>query len=95
MIKVTGPLRIWAGDTQSWHFLIVPEEVSDEIRAHSLMSPRGFRSVKVEACVNGIVWRTSIFPMKSGGFFLPVKAQVRREAAIAAGDEVMVRLELL
>jgi hypothetical protein len=33
--------------------------------------------------------------MKSGGYFLPVKAEVRRQAAIGAGDEVTVELELL
>jgi len=33
--------------------------------------------------------------MKSGGYFLPVKADVRRKAGIAAGDAVTVKLELL
>jgi hypothetical protein len=33
--------------------------------------------------------------MKSGGYFLPVKAEVRRKAQIGAGDEVTVSLELL
>lgn len=95
MIRVTGPLWIWAGDNGCWHFLTVPEELSDEVRAHSLISPRGFRSVKVEATIGDVTWRTSIFPMKSGGYFLPVKADVRRKARIAAGDEVEFSLELL
>jgi hypothetical protein len=33
--------------------------------------------------------------MKSGGYFLPVKAGVRHKADVAAGDEVTVSLELL
>ena len=33
--------------------------------------------------------------MKSGGYFLPVKAEVRRRAGIGVGDEVTVELELL
>jgi hypothetical protein len=33
--------------------------------------------------------------VKSGGYFLPIKAEVRRKASIAAGDEVTVELELL
>jgi len=56
---------------------------------------RGFKSARVEATVNGITWRTSVFPMKSGGYFLPVKKEVRCRAAIAAGDEVTVSLDLL
>ena len=39
-------------------------------------------------------WRTSVFPQKSGGYILPVKAEVRRKVGIAAGDEVTITLEL-
>jgi hypothetical protein len=48
----------------------------------------------VEAAINGVAWRTSIFPQKEGGYVLPIKADVRRRAGIAAGDEVTVELEL-
>jgi hypothetical protein len=33
--------------------------------------------------------------MKSGGYILPVKAEVRRKADVAAGDDVTVALDLL
>jgi hypothetical protein len=95
MIVVTGPLSIWTGENGSWHFLTVPQEQSDEIRAHCLAVMRGFRSARVEATIDDISWRTSVFPTKSGGYFLPVKAAVRRKAGIAAGDEVTVKLELI
>ena len=93
MIEVTAPLWLWSGG--SWHFITVPEEEAVEIRAHSLLNRGGFGSVKVEASVGDVTWRTSVFPQKSGGYLLPVKAEVRRRAGIAAGDEVTVRLELL
>jgi hypothetical protein len=95
VITVTVPLKLWTGDNGSWHFITVPEEQSDEIRAHCLASMRGFKSARVEVTVNGVTWRTSVFPVKSGGYFLPVKADVRRKADIAAGDEVTIELELL
>lgn len=95
MITVTAPLWIWTGEKGSWHFITVPDDQSDEIRAHCLLNMRGFRSARVEARVHDVTWRTSVFPMKSGGYFLPVKAEVRRKAGIAAGDEVTVELELL
>ena len=95
MITVTGPLWLWSGGQGSWHFLTVPEGEAGEIRAHSLLSRGGFGSVKVEATANGVTWRTSVFPQKSGGYILPVKASVRRDAGIAAGDEVTVELETL
>ena len=95
MIRVTSPLWLWPGEGASWHFVTVPEEQSGEIRAHALAAMRGFGSVRVEANVNGVTWRTSVFPLKSGGYILPVKAEVRRKAGIAAGEEVTVELELL
>jgi hypothetical protein len=95
MITVTGPLWLWTGEKGSWHFFTVPEEQSDEVRAHCFAMMRGFKSERVEATVNGVTWRTSVFPMKSGGYFLPVKAEVRRKAGIVAGDEVTIELDLL
>lgn len=95
MITVTGPLWLWTGVSGSWHFFTVPEDLSDEIRAHCFAYRRGFRSARVEATVGGVTWRTSVFPMKSGGYFLPVKADVRRKAGIAADDVITVEIELL
>ena len=95
MITVTGPLWRWSGGQASWHFLTVPEEQAAEFRAESLARRGGFGSVKVDARIGDVAWRTSVFPQKSGGYILPVKASVRREAAIAAGDEVSFELEIL
>ena len=95
MIAVTGPLWLWSGDSASWHFLTVPEEQAGEIRAESLARRGGFGSVRVEARIGDVAWRTSVFPQKSGGYLLPVKKEVRCRAGIAAGDDVTVELELL
>ena len=95
MITVTGPLWLWSGGSASWHFVTVPAEQSGEIRAHSLLSRGGFGSIKVEATIDDVTWRTSVFPMKSGGYILPVKKEVRCKAGIAAGDELTVEIELL
>ncbi len=96
MITVTAPLWLWTGGQGSWHFLTIPEDQAVEIRAHSFgSSRRGFGSVRVEATINGVSWRTSAFPQKSGGYILPIKADVRRCAGISVGDEVTAELELL
>lgn len=95
MIVVSAPLQIWTGHDGSSHFLSLPEELSPEIRAHNLLNPRGFGSVRVECTVGAVTWRTSVFPQKSGGYFLPVKIDVCRRAGISAGDEVTVELDLL
>jgi hypothetical protein len=95
MITVTGPLWLWSGGQASWHFLTVPEDQAGEIRANSLANRGGFGSVRVEARIGDIAWRTSVFPQKSGGYILPVKKEVRCRAGIAAGDEVSFDLEIL
>ena len=96
MLTVTAPVWLWSEGQGSWHFLTVPPEQSVEVRAHGLGDARrGFGSVRVEARIAGVAWRTSLFPQKSGGYILPIKAEVRRRAGVGAGDEVTVELELV
>lgn len=95
MIAFTAPLWIWNAGKGSWHFITVPDEPSLEIRAESFASRGGFGSVRVEVSIGGVAWQTSVFPQKSGGYLLPVKADIRRRAGIAAGDDVAVALQLL
>ena len=96
MIVFTSLLWIWKAQAAGrWYFVTVPDEQSAEIRAQAFASPRGFGSVRVEAAIGDVVWRTSVFPLNGGGYILPIKAKVRRDAGISAGDEVTVRLDLL
>ncbi len=96
LIHFTSLLWIWRGEAAGrWYFVTVPEEQSAEIKAHALGSPRGFGSVPVEASIGQVRWRTSVFPLNSGGYILPIKAEVRRKAELAAGDEVKVALDLI
>ena len=97
MIRVTSLVWIWKGGEGSgrWYFVTVPDEESNDIRAHAFGNPRGFGSVRVEAKIGEVSWRTSVFPLNSGGYLLPLKAEVRRKANIGAGDQVTIELELL
>ena len=97
MIAFTAPLWLWNGEGGSWHFITVSEEASAATSQEAAAAgPRqGFGSVRVEARIGMVRWRTSVFPQKSSGYILPVKAEVRRNAGIATGDEVSVELELL
>ena len=96
MITLTSLLWIWRGEQAGrWYFVTVPEEQSAGIKAHGFANPRGFRSVQVQARIGDVIWRTSVFPLNSGGYVLPIKADVRRKTAVTAGDEVTVLIELL
>lgn len=76
-----------------WHFLTVDGQTSAEIRYAALGRTGGFGSIKVTATIGRTRWRTSIFPHReSGGFILPIKAEVRRNEGIVPGSVVTVRL---
>jgi hypothetical protein len=51
------------------------------------------RRPPVTATINGYTYRTSVAAM-GGRFLMPVSAQVRQDAGVAAGDVVEVDLEL-
>lgn len=81
----TAKLWLWTGKG-AWHFITVPEEISGQIKM--LTQRRGFGSVRVSASIDGTAWKTSVFPdAKSGCYFLPVKAEIRRKCNINEGDD--------
>ena len=94
MIEVTGPLWLWDGAKGSWHFLTVPEAEAAELKLYRLAEHGSFGSIRVEAALGDVRWRTSLFPVaRTRELLLPVKADVRRRADIAAGDQITVAIE--
>jgi hypothetical protein len=88
----TAPVWLWDGDAP-WHFVTVPEDVSDEIEARTAGRRAGFGSVRVEVTVGSTSWATSLFPDKGrGAYVLPIKKQVRVAEGLSVGDDVAVRL---
>lgn len=78
-----------------WHFLTVPPEIGAGIAERTTAARRGFGSVRVTAAVDGITWRTSLFPdATTRSYLLPVKKGVRTAARLRAGDPVAVELEV-
>lgn len=94
--RFSALLWIWdASGDGSWHFVTVPEDAADEIRAITDGRPRrGFGSVRVEATLGATTWRTSIFPGQRA-YVLPVKKAVRTAAGVEEGDDVDVAITLL
>lgn len=92
-IEATFSAPLWrSGVDSAWHFLTVPEAVSDDIRSQVPPAP-GFGSIRVTVTVGATTWDTSVFPdAKAGRYVLPVKAAVRRRERIDDGDEVDVHL---
>jgi hypothetical protein len=96
MAEFTAELYLWRARSDSWTFVDLPPELSEEIRTSLPSPPRGFGSVRVEVTVGETTWRTSVFPDKGKGVYvLPVKRAVQGAEQIEAGDEVSVELTVL
>lgn len=89
----TAELWMWdARKSDSWTFISVPPEESDELRERAAPGP-GFGSIPVEVTIGSTTWCTSVFPdKKSGVFVLPVKAAVRKAESIEAGHQAAIAL---
>jgi hypothetical protein len=97
VVVFEAELWIWdARRADTWTFVSLPVEVSEEIRDLVGGSRRGFGSVRVRVTVGGSSWTTSIFPDSArGGYVLPIKRAIRMAEALDAGDIATVTVELI
>lgn len=97
-VEFEAELWLWSAREdrgESWVFVTVPEEISDDIRDLA-GPPRGFGSVRVEVTVGATTWRTSVFPSaETGTFVLPLKKQVRKAEDLDVGDTASVSLRVV
>ncbi|MEV4515737.1 DUF1905 domain-containing protein [Dactylosporangium sp. NPDC049525] len=91
--------QLWSWDARradSWVFVTLPDDESEEIRGVAGGVRRGFGSLRVRVTVGGTSWKTSIFPGSGGGaYVLPLKRPVRKAETLDVGDVARVTVELL
>ena len=93
---ITAKIWIYSGENASWHFLTIPKDVTLLINKKFAGLKRGWGSLPVEATLGKTIWKTSIFPdTKSRTYILPLKALVRRQEGIEAGDQTAVTITIL
>ncbi len=92
-----GRLYAWRDEQpDSWVFVGLPPELSDEIDEALSSPPRAFGSVRVAVRCGGSEWTTSLFPSKEAGtYLLPVKKTVRRKEEVEPGDTATFVLRVL
>lgn len=96
VVEFDAELWIWdARRDDSWTFVTLPAEASEEIRELAEGPRRGFGSLRAQVTVGTSTWKTSIFPDKSRGYVLPIKRAVRKAEALDAGDVATVTVELI
>jgi hypothetical protein len=90
--------ELWRWDARqgdSWIFVSLPADASDEIGDLVEGRTNGFGSVRVTAAIGTSTWQTSIFPDGVRKCYaLPVKKAVRRSEGLEPGDTAHVTVEL-
>jgi hypothetical protein len=96
VVVFDAELWIWdARRGESWTFVSLPADASEDIRELTAGPRRSFGSMRVRATIGATTWTTSIFPDATRGYVLPVKRAVRTAEALDAGDTAKVTIELL
>ncbi len=86
---------LWPGEA-AWHFVSLPQDVSNEIKTLFEGQTRGWGSLPVKVNVGETTWKTSIFPdRKSDAYILPLKASVRKAEGLAVDSEHSFDLVIL
>jgi hypothetical protein len=97
-VEVDFESELWLWDArknESWVFVSLPVEASDEIRDRTEGLRRGFGSVRVRASIGTSHWLTSIFPGGDGAYVLPLKKAVRTAQKLEVGDVATVSVTLV
>ncbi|XVV09059.1 DUF1905 domain-containing protein [Actinoplanes sp. CA-131856] len=98
-VEVDFESELWIWDArkgESWTFVTLPEDASEDIRHLTDGIRRGFGSLRVRASVGSSTWQTSIFPdSQKGAFVLPIKRAIRKAQHLEPGDTAAVTVKLL
>ena len=97
-MNVVFDAELWLWDARkadSWTFISLPADASEEIHELTEGLRRGFGSVRVRVTIGTSTWSTSIFPESGKGFVLPIKRAVRKAQGIEAGDTATITVELI
>ena len=82
----------WRGPSPFFYAPIPAQHVNELRRLVKIVS-YGWGVAPVEAQIGDVAFKTSLFP-KDGGYLLPLKDAVRRQANITAGDMIGVELTI-
>ncbi len=93
-IKYQFSGQIWKDNIEGgWHFITIPKAFSKEIRETLQWQEEGWGRMKASIIINNISWKTSIwFDTKINCYILPVKAEIRKKAAIKKDQKLQVTL---
>lgn len=87
-----GKIWYWRGPAP-FHFVTVPEEQSQDLKAISGFVTYGWGMIPVRVRLGQTEWKTSLWP-KDGHYIVPIKDSVRKAENLAVDDEVTILLQV-
>lgn len=74
-----------------WTIVLLPKEISKNIRGHYKNLEEGWGRLKIKAKTGTSEWKTAIwFDTKHETYLLPLKANIRRKEKIEIGKEIKI-----
>lgn len=91
-IKYQFTATVWQHTAPGgWYFVSLPNDMAKEIRSLLQSSEEGWGRLKATARIGKKDWNTAIwFDKKGDTYFLPLKAEIRKQEKIEIGTEVDV-----
>lgn len=90
----TGKLQRFTG-AGGWHYVALSKRLASTLRTQYRPNHGGWGSLRVLVSVGKTTWKTSIFWNKEVSYWLFVKAAVRKQEKLKAGNMVRGLLTLL
>lgn len=91
-LEVTGEVIEWRGPAP-FHFVVIPDDESDAIRAVAGAVTYGWGVVPAACELAGTRFTTSLFP-REGRYWIPLKAAARRPSGAVLGDVVTIGVDI-
>ncbi len=93
-LKLISEVWLYPG-VAGWHFVSVPKKEATQIKEWWGKRKRGWGTIPIVATLGGSVWKTSLFPdKKSGGYLVPIRANIRKKEQVEAGKKVSWSIEI-
>jgi len=89
-LEFTAEVIHWRGPAP-FFYARIPQEAGAAISRVRKAVTYGWGVIPVEATINGVTFRTSLFP-KDGTYLLPLRDVVRRRIGVTVDDRVAVAM---
>ena len=82
----------WRGPAP-FYLALIPTDIGEKIAERSREVSYGWGAIPVEAAIDGVVFRTSLFP-RDGTYLLPLKDKVRSQLGTADFTALQITMTL-